>query len=308
MPASLRKSANWFNRDPLSSWDPIAGWSDEPVLGRRKRIDSFVSLWHRSTRREHIYLHADEASVTTPIGLRHNLSGVPYIISQTEGSDFWQGGDLYARMWRAHRVEAPSGGLGQWVSMATEGSGDDLGPVKAQTPVPVLLDFELRTASQVRESPDQYEGEYIATISRNAMPLDGDLLLAGDSTPYQTIEVAFDSGYRIARVIQRPSRYRTATFELRSATQQVFDPVTGTLTGGTPGLREVSVQVSQQSASGQSTLPQGVSEHLNLHVYRRHIGFTPWLGQVLTLAGRSYRIIRIGSGFVDSQIALEVSP
>jgi hypothetical protein len=310
MPASIHTAAAFFARESFSIWDPATNTFDGGTLiGRKKRIDAFVSLWHRSTRRDHLYFRPEDEqtyAVSSAAILRHDNSGMLYLISDTIESDYWLNDSQYTVMLRAHRVMPPSGGLAEFYPVRTQGSGDDLGPVVIGPSELCYIDTELRSTHSAPETEEVTIGEYFAAYSRNIIAQEGDFLRF-DGTDYRLMELHSDSGYRYARTSQESPKFQTVQFKLPSSTPAVFDPITGTMTSGTEVTREVSVLVGQETDSGR--LPENaLSESMTLYVYLTHLGFDPYLGQALVKDGRRYRIISKRLRVEDKQIKLEVSP
>ena len=71
MPASVRISSGYFKRETFEVWDPSTQvFGPTQLTGRKKRIDAFVSLWHRSSRRAHIYV-LPESQTSSVVALHH---------------------------------------------------------------------------------------------------------------------------------------------------------------------------------------------------------------------------------------------
>jgi hypothetical protein len=306
VPASIRIAAGFFERETFALWNPQTGvFGPATVTGRNKRIDAFVSLWHRSSRRHHIYL-LPESSTANIYALRSLSNDTTYIVSQTTEADSWQGDDnIYSRMLRCHKVSAPSGGSALHYPVRVLGSGDDLGPVVMQPTVNGLADTELRSTSDDRESVQIAIGEFLLAFSRNLVVNDGDFLVV-NGTWYRVIEVLLDSGYHYARAIQDEPRFQTVEFKLPSATPATFDPRRGRLTGGTEMTRQVSVLVDTTVRSGQLA-EHVIAEKLTVYIYRNHIGFRPELGHGLVLNGVRYTVDAVSLPLEQKQWKLEVS-
>jgi hypothetical protein len=310
MPASIHNAAAFFARESFSIWDPATNTFDGGTLiGRKKRIDAFVSLWHRSTRRDHLYFRPEDEqaySVSSAAILRHDNSGMLYLISDTIESDYWLNDSQYTVMLRAHRVMPPSGGLAEFYPVRTQGSGDDLGPVVIGPSELCYIDTELRSTHSAPETEEVTIGEYFAAYSRNITAQEGDFLRF-DGSDYRLMELHSDSGYRYARTSQESPKFQTVQFKLPSSTPAVFDPVTGTMTGGTEITRQVSALFGKRLAAGR-TPEHDVAEKLELFIYLSHIGFEPQLGRELVWKGRRYRIISLEQRIEERQIKLEVAP
>jgi hypothetical protein len=108
MPLSLSNAAQAWNAEQFLVWDPTTDTFGSGVVGRMKRIDPFVSLWNKASRRHNVFFTpgTDVSGVTV---VRHNLSGVTFLLSPTFEQDAWQGGAAYTEMHRCHKVTPPSG-------------------------------------------------------------------------------------------------------------------------------------------------------------------------------------------------------
>lgn len=306
MPASIHISAGFFERETFLVWHPQTGqFGPETVAGRKKRIDAFVSLWHRSSRRDHIYIKPD-SRFSDVYALKSSTTGIPYLVSETAEADTWQGNsNVYTRMLRCHKVSSPSGGAALHYPVRVAGSGDDLGPVMMQPAVSGLVDTELRTTTDSRENVQLADSEYMLTYSRNLLVNDGDFFTIG-GTWYRVVETFIDSGYPYARAKQDPPRFKTAEFRLPSATPAKFDPKRGKLVGGTELSRLVSVLVDSHVRTGQLA-EHTISEKLTIYVYLGHIGFTPQLGHGVIIDEVRYTVDAVSQPLDEKQWKLEVS-
>jgi hypothetical protein len=306
MPASVHISADYFKRDTFEVWSPwTTTFGPRTVTGRKKRIDPFVSLWHRSSRRVHIHVHADE-DVSTVHALR-GADGTIYLISGTVEQDAWQGDDnTYDRLWRAHKVSAPSGGFAYHYPVTVSGTGDDLGPVTVGPALLGLIDTELRSTADNEQSLQVAEAEYFVAYSGNLTVQDADFFQALDGTWYRVMETHADSGYRYSRAKQDQPRYQTVEFKLPSATPAIFDPQTGRLTGGSELTRQVSVLLRNQTRTGHLGT-HTLAETLDLFIYQNHIGFTPRLGYGVVLDNVRYTVESVTQVTTEKQWRVGVS-
>lgn len=306
MPVSLRIAAGYFQRETFLVWDPDThAFGPRTLLGRKKRIDAFVSLWHRSSRREHIYVGFDEETADI-FALQHLTTGVPYLLSETQEADSWQADDnVYNHMLRCHKVSGPSGGIVYHYPVTVAGEGDDLGPVVMETAIQGFADAELRSTGEPDGTVQVASGEYYLAYSRNLSVVEGDYLrLNGED--YLVMETNSDSGYQYVRAKQETPRFQTVTFQLPSSTPAVFDPKLGRMTGGTEIVRDVSVLIDKQERSG--SLPQHqLGERMTLFIYRRHIGFAPALGQTLRYNGIPFTVDAVKQNIEDKQWQVEVT-
>jgi hypothetical protein len=307
MPVALKTSATFFAKETFTPWVPATNtFAGTPLVGRKKRIDPFVSLWHRSSRRVHILLDVDQFPAL-PFVLRHDNTGVPYLISETIESDAWIQDQRYTTMLRAHRCDGPSGGQAQFIAVRTQGTGNDLGPAVLQTAVTGFADVELRSTHKSEDSEETSVGEYFVAYSRNFATQEGDFILFGGSH-YRIMEQHYDSGYHYSRASQESPKFKLAEFKLPSATTPaIFDPMTGTMTAQTEVSRQVSVLIGESAVSGEVTEAR-MQEKLTLYIYLNHIGFEPYLGQDVVIAGRRYRVTARSTRIEEKQIKLEVTP
>lgn len=303
MPVSIRTAANYFTNEKFSWWNPTADRFEGSFLARTRRIDNFVSLWHRSSRREHIYVRSDAYYEDTGV-FRHDADSQLYLVSETTESDAWQDSPAYSRMVRAHKLSGPSGGKGQFYPVTVAGTGDNLGAVTIGPAVAIYADSELRTTTNADDSVGLVVGEYLLAYSRNVEASNGDFFYHLGQW-YKVLEAFSDSGYHYCRANKQDPLFVTATFTL--STTSAFNPVTGTFSSGTDTTREVSVQIGEELVDGRPT-DNDLAEQLTLYIYLRHIGFTPAVGMKLSLLGQAYKVIKVLKHYENQQYELVVAP
>jgi hypothetical protein len=306
MPASIRISSGYFKRETFEVWNPdTQTFGPARLIGRKKRIDAFVSLWHRSSRRAHIYV-LPESQTSGVIALRHANTGVPYLVSESRDEDSWQrDGNTYEVMLRCHRVDGPSGGVAQHYPVTVAGTGDDLGPVTIGPPVLGFGDTELRSTGEAEGSVRVAAADYFVAYSRNLAVAEGDYIaVAGND--YLIMERHYDSGYAYSRAKQESPHFQTVEFKLPSSTPGYFDPHTGTMTAASEVSRQVSAFVASQARSG--SLPEHtVADKLTLYIYLRHIGFEPLLGHGVIFDGVRFTVDSVRQSLEDKQWRLDLS-
>jgi hypothetical protein len=303
MPVSIKTAANYFCRDSFSWWDPDTDTFQGSFLGRVRRIDDFVSLWHRSSRRQHFYIRPDAIYTDTGVFI-HNNTGQIWLISQTQQFDDWQSAGIYTKMLRAHSLEAPSGVKAEFYPVTTAGSGNNLGPVTVGPAQLVYADLELRTVTKPDDSVEIVTGEYLLAYSRNVTVNDGDFFKHSGSW-YRVLEPYGDSGFSYCRAEDLDPAFVTATFTLSDTA--AFNPVTGAFSTGTATTRQVSVIVGGSKTTGRPS-DRDLAEELTLYIYLRHIGFEPEVGMKLTLNSKPYRVISVNKHYENTQYELVVAP
>jgi hypothetical protein len=305
VPLSLASAAQFSNSEQFLFWNPATDTFGSGIAGRIKRIDPFVSLWHKASRRANIYFApGTDASAVTAI--QHNLTGTVYLLSRTFEQDAWQGGSAYNEMHRAHKAMAPSGGKGQYLPAAVSGSGDDLGAVTLGPAVTIYLDVERSGSARPDESIQLAENESYVYLSANVTPQEGDFLVLG-TTSYRVEEAFFDTGFLATKTVKAAPAYTTVTFSFPGASAPVYDPSTGGLTSGSWDEREVSVLIDDTEIVGRPT-DRDLEESRTLYIYTRHIGFEPLPGMQVEIAGRTYRVVRVDSNVEARQWKVKVEP
>jgi hypothetical protein len=303
MPVSIGTAANYHNRESFSIWDPTTNTFGSPVLGRTKRMDPFVSLWHRSSRRGNIFLVPGQA-VSTALVLRHDLTGVAMLLSKTTEHDSWLNGSEYSAMYRIQKASAPSGGVATFYSPTVSGTGDNLGEVSLVATT-VYVDVEFRSSSEPNDTINAALGDYLVFCSGNVAPKKGDYVLFGGKY-YRGEEWFYDAGFICCRAVQESPRFTLATFYLRGATAPVFDPVTGAMGTGSLTERKVSVTLDRLLEDGRPT--EKVEESFDMFIDVRHIGFTPTIGTSVLVSSRTYRVVSVGKSEDGFQWHLKVAP
>jgi hypothetical protein len=305
MPLSLANAAQFANTEWFLFWDPVTDIFGGGVAGRKRRIDPFVSLWHKASRRVNIHF-APGGDVSGVYAIRHNLSGTTYLLSQTFETDAWQGGETYNEMHRGHKAMAPSGGKGQYLPATVSGSGDDLGPVTLGPAVTVYLDVERSGSVRPDETTQLALNESYVFVSANVAPVEGDFLTLG-GVSYRVEEAFFDTGFLAAKTVRADPAYTTATFSFPGASAPSYDPSTGGFTAGSWEEREVSVLIDDTEIVGRPT-DRDLEEARTLYVYTRHIGFEPLPGMQVEISGRTHRIVRVDSNVEAKQWKVRIEP
>jgi len=305
MPLSIGTAAQNWNVEHFSRWDPTTDTFGPGVVGRKRRIDPFVSLWSKASRRAN--LHFVPGSDTSGWAVvRHDLSGDVFLLSATIDRDAWQGGSSYNEMYRAHKVTSPSGGKGLYTPVTVSGSGDNLGPVVMGPDVVVYLDVERSGSGEPRETVDTVEQEVYVFCSSNAAPKEGDFLTL-NGVPYRVDEAYFDTGFQCTKTVQAAPAYTTVVFSFPGATAPVYDPSTGGFTIGTWEERQVSVLTDESENVGRPT-DRDLEEAQTLYIYTRHIGFSPLPGMQVAIGSRKWRVTRVDSNLEGKQWKVRIEP
>lgn len=305
MPVSLATAAQNWNTEKFLAWNPALNAFSSTIYGRKRRIDPFVSLWHRSSRRSAIFITPGQ-DLTGVSVVKHTPSDTVYLISPTVEVDDYEGAGNYSRMVRCQKAMAPFGGAAEYYPVTVSGTGDNLGAVTVGPVQNVYVDIELRTTEEPEGVIREQVGDYLIFCSSNVSPLDGDFVkLAGKW--YQSQEWYSESGFLCCRARQTDPAYVTATFYLVDSTAPVYDPVTGTFSSTTQTQRAVSVQVAEQGVTGRTT-DKATERMLTCNVSLRHIGFTPQIGQKVAVSGVAYRVTRLAKGVEGLQWELELTP
>lgn len=304
MPVSLKTAAQAWNTETILSWDPDTDSFDTEILGRKRNIDPFVSLWHRSSRRSALFV-APDTDLSKLYVAKHAPTGIVYLVSQTYEKDHYKGEGIYSVMLRIQKAMSPSGGRGEFYPVTVSGTGDNLGAVAVGPAVPAYLDVELRAIERPDASIYEDVGEYIVFCSHNFSPKDGDFIKLGAEW-YHSKEWYCEAGFLCARAIRSEPAFITATFELIDADSPVIDPSLGKMTLNTPKLREVSTQIEEQALSGRAN-ERLYSSKVTCYVVFGHIGFTPRLGQKVTVSGVRYTIVNVTAQKDAGQWKLELS-
>lgn len=305
MPLSIGTAAQNWNIEHLSLWDPATDTFGPGVQGRLKRIDPFVSLWHRSSRRMNAFFQPGTDTSTWAV-IRHDPTGIIFLLSATKEQDAWQGGPVYAEMRRCAKVMPPSGGKGLYTPVTVSGSGDNLGPVVLGPDVVVYLDVERSGSGEPRETVDTVEQEVYVFCSSNAAPKEGDFLTL-NGVPYRVDEAYFDTGFQCTKTVQAAPAYTTVVFSFPGATAPVYDPSTGGFTPGTWEERQVSVLTDESENVGRPT-DRDLEAAQTLYIYTRHIGFSPLPGMQVEIGDRKWRVTRVDSNLEGKQWKVRIEP
>jgi hypothetical protein len=304
VPLSLTTASQYWNVESFEFWDPISDTFGPGVQGRMRRVDPFVSLWHKASRRGNIHFvpGTDVSGVSV---IRHPLSGLIFLLSHTAEVNAWQNEPAYNEMHRVHKAVPPSGGKGLYLPVTVSGSGDDLGPITMGPPQIVYLDVE-RSGLEVPEHTVNVKlGAFYIACSRVYSPRSGDVLSL-DGKEYMVYQWFWDTGFLYAAVVEGSPKYITVTFRLEDANSPVFDPSTGRLTTGNYVERQVSAQVGSATISGMPS-DRDVKDKQVIFIYTGHIGFKPTVGQQVVIDGRVRSIVRVAYSDEQAQFELEIS-
>lgn len=302
MPASIRISSGYFKRETFEVWDAASDtFGPDVITGRKRRIGSGTT----PSRREQLFV-APGTSTTAVSALRSTTTGIPYLVSQALEEDSWQkDGNIYEVLLHCQQANAPSGGAALHYPVTTLGSGDDLGAVQVGPPVLGWADAEFRTVTVVGGTAFVPESKYAVAYSRNLEVQEGDYLEVAGHT-YLLLETHFEDGFSYAAARKEAPAFETFEFKLPSSTPSVFDPHTGRMTTVSEVSRLVSGYISDHVRDGN--LPaHTISERLSIHIYARHIGFTPLLGHGVVYGQVRYTVDSVKRDLEAKQWHVEVS-
>ena len=299
---SLKTAATFFNHESFSAWDPVTDTFIDPFIGKLRRIDRFQTIYHRPTRRQTLSCQ-QPTSVASGV-LRHDPSGDLFIVSDSVEPEYWKGEQVYEYVSRLNRVEAPSGGLGDYHQAQVLGTGDDLGEVVLAAAEPIYYDLELRTTRNEAGLEEVITAEVIGTLSKNAVPEPGDFyLLSGDY--YRVGFVYADAGFQMARLFKEDPAFETVTYQFGTATNAVYDPVTGTMTPATTATRLVSAIPGDREVK-RGPVTQELTQMVRLYIYQRHIGFVPKVDDKLEFDGQPFTVRSVSEDKQERQWIVEV--
>ena len=302
--ATLSTPAEFFMQDTFSAWDPATETFPTSFIGRMERIDRFKTIYNRPTRRETLTF---KNGVTMPASgvIKRDSTGEIFLVSSTIQSEYWGGTENYENLATLHRVTPEAGGAAAYHAVTTAGSGADLGPVSLAAAVPCYVDLELRTMQRDREEVETVTAEMLAFFSKNVEPEAGDYFLF-DGKYYRVSEYFIDSGMHSARFIKEDPAYTTLTFQQSTGTTS-YNPTTGTVTSGTTS-RQISAIISKQTTGRGRDLGQNsFNKMLDLYIYKRHVGFTPSIGEKFALDGTTYEVTLVEQAKDADQWHLEAS-
>lgn len=305
MGLSLKVAAERFSRDRFAVWDPVTGVFDEthPRVGKRFRIDRFTTIYHRPTRRSYIRLL--DPSFPYPGVVKRLGTGEIYLLSESLNTDVEMGSLVYENLRMSHLVTPPSGGLAQYISVATAGTGEDLGPVVLADPIPAYVDTELQSVLNVEETVDATTPRFLLNYSANVSPAHGDLFLLGErqflvKNPYS------DGGLRATRVDELPPAYETLTYVRRTGSGG-YNPTTGLVSQGVTSYLFSGIIGRNLRSASQAVNTSPASSMLELYVYERHVGFPFELGNKIVRNGTEYHITSILRRREEAQWKLELT-
>lgn len=305
MPLSITNAAQNWNVEAFEFWNPATDTFSAGVEGRLRRIDPFVSLWNKASRRANIHF-VPGTDTSAVVVVRHTLTNGVFLLSKTDERNSWQNGSCYNEMHRAHKVMPPSGGKGIHRSVTVSGTGDNLGLVTIGPETTVYMDIERSGSTEPTETVTTVEQEVYLFCSANVSYAAGDFLQL-NGTYYRVEEWFHDAGFLCSKAVKAAPAYTSTTFLIPSSTSPVFNPATGTLTTADYTERAVSVQVDASEAVGRPT-DRDFAEKLTLYIYANHIGFTPFPGQQVVLGGITYRVVRVDHNLSRLQWKVEIKP
>ena len=304
MGVSLKASARRFAYDFFQPWDATTNAfslvTSQYLQGRLFRVDRFTSIYHRPTRRSYISFLTD-AFPASGVVRRRGTSEV-YLLSKTLKEEVLQDDHVYDRLRQSNLATPPSGGEAVFYQVTTSGTGEDLGVVTKGTAIPVYIDLELQGVLASEGNIDVAASKFILNYSFNVNPVPGDYFVFDNrwflvNTPY------LDGGLAVARVSEMVYGYHDMLY-IRKQSGGAYNPTTGVVTASAT-TSAFSGLIGLDRKEGSAT--EHSKRSLDIHVYERHIGFTPRAGDSIQYDGLVYEVRQVEFRRDELQWKLEVA-
>ena len=291
----LKQSAVIAQQETFVPWVRGTGFSGS-FLGRLYPIDRFKSIYPRPVQRETLGV-MNSVSLPASQTIKHSATGYVYAVSSLKRCDV-ENDEVYDSLLALHRVEA-----GSLVRYSTLGSGDDLGPLTAETPVTVYANAELRTEYKLPDTHRASAGNFLVTTPEDSgltIQAYDEITLNGKT--YVLTEIYGDSGFALARADDRPSSYENLIYYLTSGVSGGYNPSTLAPTAPTTVSRIFSATVTDYDVqtNGEVLLMNGIMAY----VRKSSVGFDFSIGAKFLRGSITYKITRIVEGEDKLQLIL----
>lgn len=281
---NLGKVATHFNANEFEYLDPVTRQWVDGFSGRLAASDRFLSNFNRPTRKRMLYTSFDLNLQPYDV-IRLKTTGEVYLLGVSRKDTLWM--DKVTQLTICHMVTPDlSAGIAFIDRPAVLGSGDDLGWVTMQSSGETYLDLELRTTATEPGSKETQIGHYFGFAEARVDLMDGDRLTLNGVT-YVADEVAYDSGLRLLRLVNRDVHYVNMVFTLGSGAK-IYDKATGQYTSA-PINRNVSGILTDVHDSDDG-FSKDSADYVEVRIELDHIGFEPKPNMAVELNGKSYTV------------------
>ena len=193
---NLRKVAASFETTHFDTYDEtLDTWTECGMQGKVLPLDRFLSNFNRPTKRRSLGL-SPTAVVPTSNTLRVPATGEIYFIGELRQDS--QNSVAYDQLGILHRSTT----LGTVNRRAPAGPSNDPGWLVDAVSSTHYMDMELRSASEIDEHEQRFDGSYFAVLPPHADLQPWDRLNVG-GLDYIVQISHMDSGFRFARAINR---------------------------------------------------------------------------------------------------------
>lgn len=281
---NIGRVATHFNANEFEYLDPVTRQWVDGFSGRLAASDRFLSNFNRPTRKRMLYTAFDLDLHDYDV-VRLKTTGEVYLLGVSRKDTLWM--DKVTQLTICHMVTPDlSAGIAAIDRPAVLGTGDDLGWVVMQPAGETYLDLELRTTAAEPGSKETQIGHYFGFAEARIDLRDGDRLTLNGVT-YVADEVAYDSGLRLLRLVNRDVHYVDMVFTIGSGTK-TYDRTTGQYTT-VPSTRNVSGILTDLHNSDDG-FSKDSADYTEVRIELDHIGFEPKPNMVVELNGKSYTI------------------
>lgn len=280
----LGRVATHFNAEEFEYLDPATRQWVDGFSGRLAASDRFLSNFNRPTRKRMLY--TDFGMDLKPYDvIRVKTTGEVYLLGVSRRDTLWL--EDITQLTICHMATPGlSAGIAAIERPTVSGTGDDLGWVTLQLVGETYIDLELRTTASEPGSKEVQIGHYFGFAEARADLQDGDRLLLNGG-PYVVDEVAYDSGLRLLRLVNRDVHYVDMVFTIGSGAK-TYDRATGKYTY-VPETRNVSGILTDLHNSDDG-FSKDASDYVEVRIELDHIGFEPKPNMAVELNGKSYTI------------------
>lgn len=184
---------------------------------------------------------------------------------------------------------------------APVGPGNDPGVLVASEIGKHYADVELRSASEVEEHENDFEGDYFMMMPPHADLEEWDeVTFLGDV--YMINNPYFDSGFKFARAVKRVDQrkdftyyFRDTTVNYNTATRVVTDGFTTySVTGFAMGFENDDLNYTPLKSS-----------RIKIVIKQSHIGIIPSAEDELLWDGQRYKVKGVSQDFLNDQFQLD---
>ena len=294
---NLRKVAASFETTQFDAYNEGSDtWTACAMAGKVMPLDRFLSNFNRPTKRRSLGV-SPTAVPPDSNTLRVPATGAIYMMGELRKDS--QSSVAYDQVGILHRSTT----LGTINRRAPAGPAEDPGWLVETEIASHYMDMELRSASEIDEHEQRYDGSYFAVMPPHAQMQSWDRLNA-DGFDYIVQVQYMDSGFRFARVVNRIDPRKDFVYNSQGGTAG-YDPSTRIVTDGFTAYNVTGFALGQGLTESRESSTQDAD--LVVIVDQANIGVVPTPRDELTWDGQAYKVTKVEEDFIETQYKIHCS-